>query len=347
MNSLFGVELPTPVNFIIAFIVVLVLIGAAAWIVRKFGVARLEAGARNRQPRLAVVDSAAVDGRRKLVIIRRDNVEHLLMIGGPTDVVVETSIVRGGAAASREPQVRVGNADNLPRAMPLPEATAWPLAPEPAAAPALRAEPAYRAEPTLRAERTHAPTETPAVTPRPPRNIDTLAGLAAELSRPAPEAAPAPRVTAEPPARAPAAAQPAAHSEQPAPAAAVDPNLADMAQRLEAALRRPMPPGGSSGKPEAAAARPATDGKRSEPKAPRAEVQRTAPAVTPQSRNGQSHGQSPGQPHTQPAQQSAAQPSGQPKQAPPPPAAQPQKPLYDSLEQEMASLLGRPTSGKT
>src|SRR5829696_7206484 len=94
MNSLFGVDLPTPVNFVIAFVVVLLLIGAATWLVRRFGATRLDPGARSRQPRLAVVDAAAVDGRRKLVIIRRDNVEHLLMIGGPSDVVVETNIVR-------------------------------------------------------------------------------------------------------------------------------------------------------------------------------------------------------------------------------------------------------------
>ena len=52
------------------------------------------ATARGRQPRLAVIDAAAVDGRRRLVLIRRDNVEHLVMIGGPTDVVIEPNIVR-------------------------------------------------------------------------------------------------------------------------------------------------------------------------------------------------------------------------------------------------------------
>jgi hypothetical protein len=49
---------------------------------------------------LAVTDAATVDGRRHLILIRRDNVEHLLMIGGPTDIVVEPNIVR---AAAREP----------------------------------------------------------------------------------------------------------------------------------------------------------------------------------------------------------------------------------------------------
>jgi hypothetical protein len=52
-----------------------------------------------------VIDSAAVDGRRRLVLIRRDNIEHLLMIGGQTDVVIEPNIVRAAEAreAMREP----------------------------------------------------------------------------------------------------------------------------------------------------------------------------------------------------------------------------------------------------
>ncbi|MBS0234578.1 MAG: flagellar biosynthetic protein FliO [Proteobacteria bacterium] len=48
--------------------------------------------------RLEVVDHANVDSRRKLVLIRRDNVEHLLLTGGPVDVVIETGI---NAAAVR------------------------------------------------------------------------------------------------------------------------------------------------------------------------------------------------------------------------------------------------------
>src|SRR5258708_8784237 len=90
MSSLFGVELPTPVNFVIAFAFVLLLIGAAAWLVRRFGATRIDAAARGRQPRLAVIDSPAVDGRRKLLIIRPDNVEHLLMTAGRSHVRGDT-----------------------------------------------------------------------------------------------------------------------------------------------------------------------------------------------------------------------------------------------------------------
>ena len=99
MFDLLGSEMPLAVKFFIAFAVVLALIGLTAWLVRRFGSNRLGA-ARGRQPRLAVIDAAPVDGRRRLVLIRRDNIEHLLMIGGPTDLVVEPNIVR--AVGARE-----------------------------------------------------------------------------------------------------------------------------------------------------------------------------------------------------------------------------------------------------
>ncbi|OJU02520.1 MAG: hypothetical protein BGN83_15465 [Rhizobium sp. 63-7] len=57
-------------------------------------------GGRNRQPRLQVLDAAAIDARRRLVLIRRDDVEHLVMIGGPTDIVIETRIRAGGSMAA-------------------------------------------------------------------------------------------------------------------------------------------------------------------------------------------------------------------------------------------------------
>ena len=49
--------------------------------------------------RLAVVEHAAVDNRRRLLLVRRDGVEHLIMTGGPVDVVIETGIGAPTAAA--------------------------------------------------------------------------------------------------------------------------------------------------------------------------------------------------------------------------------------------------------
>jgi flagellar protein FliO/FliZ len=51
--------------------------------------------------RLQVIEQASVDGRRRLILIRRDNVEHLVMTGGPVDLVVETGI---GATAAPRPR---------------------------------------------------------------------------------------------------------------------------------------------------------------------------------------------------------------------------------------------------
>lgn len=52
--------------------------------------------------RLEVVDQANVDGRRKLLLIRRDGVEHLIMTGGPVDVVIETGIEPAQARRSED-----------------------------------------------------------------------------------------------------------------------------------------------------------------------------------------------------------------------------------------------------
>ena len=44
------------------------------------------------EPRIGVIEQASVDSRRRLLLVRRDNVEHLIMTGGPVDVVIETGI---------------------------------------------------------------------------------------------------------------------------------------------------------------------------------------------------------------------------------------------------------------
>ena len=47
-----------------------------------------------------MINAASVDGRGRLVLVRRDNVEHLLLIGGPTDALIEPNIGRTGAATT-------------------------------------------------------------------------------------------------------------------------------------------------------------------------------------------------------------------------------------------------------
>ena len=133
LDGVFGTEMPFVVKFFLAFLLVLGLIGVGAWGLRRFTSGRLGgASTRGRQPRLGVIDYASVDARRRLILVRRDNVEHLLMIGGPTDVVVEANIVRAVAAPRDVALARPAAVEPLPRAIPLPDNGngSWPLQPE-------------------------------------------------------------------------------------------------------------------------------------------------------------------------------------------------------------------------
>ena len=92
-------------KFLVAAISVIIGLGCLAlvlWIVRNRPSSPFIRGGRNRQPRLAVLDAAAVDTRRRIVLVRRDDVEHLILIGGPTDVVIESRIAIAPAAAPAE-----------------------------------------------------------------------------------------------------------------------------------------------------------------------------------------------------------------------------------------------------
>ena len=294
-------------GFFFAFIAVLALIGLATWLVRRFAGNRLGTGAnRGRMPRLAVVDAAAVDGRRRLVLVRRDNIEHLLMIGGPSDIVVEPNIVRATPPQQQMP----------PRA-PLPPAAEqiWSdselLRPEPLE----HDEPAPLPEPPPRPARP-AFAEEMRRPPAPERRMDPLAGFTPEpmvrpepaMREPPPRAMPraepplAPRPA--PPKAAPPPVRPAERpaAPMPSPGAAADKNLAEMAQRLEAALRRP------GGNPSAAPDR--------------------APSVAPEV------------PH-RPAPPRAAEPAA-PADGEAKPSEDTPKTQFKNLEDEMASLLGRP-----
>ena len=76
------------------FLFAIALIALAAWGFKAFvGGARGGAGfLKGREKRLGLVEATSIDGRRQLLLIRRDDVEHLVMTGGPVDMVIETGI---------------------------------------------------------------------------------------------------------------------------------------------------------------------------------------------------------------------------------------------------------------
>src|ERR1700738_5350288 len=86
------------------------------FLVRWFGRERpTNAGRRGRQARLAGTDAGNLDGRRKLVLIRRDNLEHLVLIGGPSDVLIEPNIAPAGTPREAHPTRPAPPGDTLRR----------------------------------------------------------------------------------------------------------------------------------------------------------------------------------------------------------------------------------------
>ena len=257
LEQIFGSELGLPARAVVALLLVLALIALTVWLVRRFGDTRaIKTGGRGRQQRLAVLDSAVVDARRRLVLIRRDNIEHLILIGGPTDVVVEPNIVRGLPVSAQAPASRT---------------TARPGAFEPA-------ETEYESPLTPYPEPSYPEPERPAPQP--------------QMIRPAMPEPPRP---------------------QPRPTQRLEPQYADMAHRLEAALRKPQGNGDSAARPQPRPVAPM-------PAAPRPPEPRM-PAAPPMR-------------------------APEPRPVPPAPAQKSAADVFGSLEDEMASLLrpgGKPT----
>jgi flagellar biogenesis protein FliO len=187
LSSLLGGSGNTIVTSALALGVVIVLIVLGLWalkFVMKTGVAMRPQGRR-----VQVVEQVQIDSKRQLLVIRRDNVEHLVMTGGPQDVVIES-----GIPASERPALPT-------RRMPVPpaaeEATKAPApvaavaTPEPPRPTVLRphierlrdfARPGVRKGPSLRHTGLLRPVSVgePAVIPMPPIAGDNSGRLKAD-----------------------------------------------------------------------------------------------------------------------------------------------------------------------
>ncbi|MEQ8370358.1 MAG: flagellar biosynthetic protein FliO [Alphaproteobacteria bacterium] len=99
-------DFTTIARFVLALFVVLGLIGVAAWLLRRFGAGILGRGQSfGRARRLGVVEQTSLDARNRLFLVRRDDAEHLILVGPGQSCVVESSIRRSAtdiAAAGPE-----------------------------------------------------------------------------------------------------------------------------------------------------------------------------------------------------------------------------------------------------
>nr|WP_205937995.1 flagellar biosynthetic protein FliO [Rhizobium leguminosarum] len=218
----------------------LLLLIIVLWVIRSRAPSPFVRGGRNRQPRLQVLDAAAVDARRRLVLVRRDEVEHLIMIGGPSDIVIESRILPA-AAEQPESAIRPQPVEQRPISVARPETP--PVSPprppvaaraEPAAEPAFSApvppEPRPHPEPSAQpsARSPAQPVVAPPVVTSPLPAEPVTAPLSAERDNPLRAVPPQPRPLERP--VAPPAAQPAPFHD-----------TSSAAEILDAARQRVLP----------------------------------------------------------------------------------------------------------
>ena len=202
-------------------------------------------GGRTRQPRLGLVDAFSLDGQRQLVLVRRDNVEHLVMIGGPNDVLVKSQINRAVTPARENAQTSPLLVPSSPvRQAPLPAPAPAPVeapaktaakvpVPTPPSAPVPAAPPAPAAPAPIPAA---APPGPPAAPPSMPK-------------APAPAEAPAPG-----PVQAPTHTLPRPIEPERARPTSSPPAAAQMAETARPAPASPLP--ARQGEPRPAQPRP-------------------------------------------------------------------------------------------
>ena len=268
LQAFFSSEGSYALQFLVIFLVILVLFLIAALLFMRLSGRGLTlsagTGQRGRQPRLGIVDIYELDRQRQLILLRRDNVEHLLLVGGPNDVVVERHIQRGaGSRYAPEGHARSGDIGATepgglepPRSdpfldSPMPPTFAMPEVVPPAVP---GAPPASDRAPPLDPG-LFEPEISPADVP--PRPVTPVSRLMRRTAPPV--VSPRSEATSERSPRPEAVASAGAQAPMPEPAPvmasreprSVDPAvLSDMARQLQVALKRPSsavtpPPGGT------------------------------------------------------------------------------------------------------
>ncbi len=85
-------------RFVLALVAILALLALFAFLVRRYGIGgRATIGGGKR--RLAIVEVAPIDGKRRLVLLRRDGTEHLVLLGPESAVLIESGIASPPAKA--------------------------------------------------------------------------------------------------------------------------------------------------------------------------------------------------------------------------------------------------------
>jgi flagellar protein FliO/FliZ len=86
-------------RFMLAFVFVVGLIGLLAMFLKRYGsTAKTFLNAKEGTNRIEVLEVKYIDSKRRLVLVRRDEVEHLLLLADGRETVIE-SVIKGNRDA--------------------------------------------------------------------------------------------------------------------------------------------------------------------------------------------------------------------------------------------------------
>ncbi|CAA6604205.1 Flagellar assembly protein FliO, putative (fragment) [Rhodospirillaceae bacterium LM-1] len=81
------------IRYLLALLFVVGLIMAIGYAARRFGMGlNVAPRFKGQSKRLSIVEMAPLDAKRRLVLIKRDQTEHLILLGVTSETVIETGI---------------------------------------------------------------------------------------------------------------------------------------------------------------------------------------------------------------------------------------------------------------
>ncbi len=97
------IDLASYMKFLFALLFVLGLIGGAALLAKRAGLGNRGPVVKGRGKRLTIVETMPLDPKRRVILIRRDDKEHLLLLGSTGEQVIESGLEAADIPAAEDP----------------------------------------------------------------------------------------------------------------------------------------------------------------------------------------------------------------------------------------------------
>ncbi len=92
-------------RFVFAFLFTIGLIGLAGTLLRRYSASNKLFGVKEEGARITVIESRYLDSKRRLVLIRRDDKEHLLLLSDGRELVIESFATNENSGEIRKSDV--------------------------------------------------------------------------------------------------------------------------------------------------------------------------------------------------------------------------------------------------